>query len=383
VKVIDASDKTPVAGAEVVVLEAGGKARLTDAQGRVLLDPADPMPYSFRVQAAGHVSLPLAGEPLLRAVAVHQQTVTATVVLDPMPGAMPGGTLTGTVTKDGAPSAGVLVVASAVTSFSALTDANGSYRLLGVAPGLYQVRGYFGGYTSNTAMNVEVKVGMTAKKTDLNLTPAAGVDVGGMLGAGTASTAATTTVALAEAGSGAWVPGLSAIASFGGHWSVSGVQPGSYLARAALERDGWVVDPELIKKGKTLAISVGTSSVTLDIPIAPAVAGLSPTLSSTAASPPVLSWSTFPGADFYVVELRDIGGQVLLGGFGSHREPNKEVLAPLTSLTLDPSQPLLQPLGAGRLYQFRIYAAKNVTTGELFQLIGASEERDGRFRAGR
>ena len=59
------------------------------------------------------------------------------------------------------------------------------------------------------------------------------------------------------------------------------------------------------------------------------------------------------------------------------------VLAPATRVAFGELATPIAALEPGRLYGYRIYAAKDVNTGQLFEIIAASEELAGEFRVSR
>lgn len=373
VTVTDATTGAAISGAEVTYVEAGDPL-ISDASGKVSKEVAAGK-IRVRVQAAGY----LRGEEQL-VTAAAEKTTSADVALDPRPGAVAGGSLRGKVTHmDGTPAADVLVVAASTVRFSALTDAAGRYALLGVAPNLYGVRAYAKGQRSSERTNVQVDVGKETKDVDLTLTPAAGGRVTGMLGMG----AGTTSVALALASTGDPIPGLLARATFGAAYAIEGVPDGDFEVRAANEVDGTVIDPDLIREDMLpVAHVANAAAVTVDLPTAPSILGLSPTATTTDARP-TFRWAAVPDADFYVIEVRNVAGQVLWGGFDARRNPKLRVLAPDTSVRYGDIAAASEELQPGRRYAWRVYAGVDTTTGTLFELIAASEQGAGSLRVRR
>jgi hypothetical protein len=374
VVVVDAVQGTPITGAEVIFL-SDGRSMLTDASGAVSLEVSAGS-QSVRVQAAGHVSAPEPFAPAPSAEVRAAQTTTLRVALEPRPGSIAGGTISGRVTVGGAPMRGVLVVAAATTELSSYTDSEGKYRLLGVDPGLYRVQAYLRAHQSTARAGVQIATGSEAADVDLELTAAGGACVGGMLGAG------TTSVSIALLSTGDPVPGLSVAAS-GGSWSIDGVPEGQFVARAFLERDDRTVDPDLLRTRDEPVFAVsGTSSVGIDLPSAPVIRLVEPTETSSVTPPATFSWLPVDGADFYVIEVRNVAGQVLWGGLDAMRRPAFRVLG-RTNVGYGEVVAAIEPLASGRAYQFRVYAGVETLTGSQFELIAASEELDGRFHVAR
>jgi len=364
--VVDATTGAPISDAQVL-LPARSR---TGGDGKISVETA-PATYTVRVEAAGYISTP---EPLERAVLIPvgaNVTTTTVVKLEPRPGASGTGRITGKVTRGGAGVPGVLVLADATVSASAVTDADGTYSILGLAPNLYRVEAFLAAHRSSVKMNVSI-TDAEVTGTDLELTADAGATVGGMLGMGTGSS----TIALALAATGDLVPGLSKGASFGGIWSIVGVPPGRFRVRAALERDGRVLDPELVRKMPPIIDVADATMKTVDLPTAPALEGLTVRTGTTVE----FSWRAVAGASFYVVEVTNLQGQVLWGGLDARGQPNLRVLAPDTSVTYGAIVPPIEMLAPTRVYRVRVFAGREVPQMATFELIAASEEVDGRFR---
>jgi hypothetical protein len=372
ITVIDAATRAPISGAEVLFLEEDKPVHTSDANGALLLDLA-PGTYTILAHAAGYLPQPLPGHVGRRVKTVEHETLLLEIGLEPRPNAVAGGTLSGAVTHQGTPVPGALVIAKAVQSFSALTDSSGKFSLLGVAPGLYQIAAHDAGFTSTTKMNVNVDASTHMMDVTFELTPSPGATVGGRLAGGSG----TSTVVLLDPDSGDAIPGLSAQASFGGTYAINGVPPGTYRIETAREIDGVTFDPEwVLMHGAPMVMVTDTSSRTVDLLLAPTVMGIMPATTSSAGATPTLSWSAVPMADYYVVEVRDVLGTLLYGGFDVNKSPRMKILSPSTSVMVS-AQPAL---AMGQLYAWRVYAAQMVNTGQLFQLIAASEEQGGEFR---
>lgn len=372
--VTDAASSAAIPKA-VVVLGPDFVRLTADDAGKIELE-VSAGPHAYRADAAGYVAIPEAFAKAPVAVAVAEQTIDVSVVLDPRPNAVPGGTISGKVTKDGQPVAGALIHAASTTDLSTLSDGDGRYVLFGLAPSLYTVTAYFGGHKSTTRPNVSAMVGMETKDVDLVLSTDAGSTISGVIGAG----AGSTSVAIALAATGQPIPGLVARAAFSGPYSVPGVPSGRFVVRAGLEPDGVALDPDVIRTGMLPTVELsGTASASVPLVMAPAVAGLTVTTSTGTH----FSWTAFPGAEFYVVEVRSITGQVLWGGFDARRAPRFRVRAPSTEINYGDLVPPIEALRPGQAYSLHVYAGKEVPQLSTFQLLGQSEELDGRFRAAR
>lgn len=372
----DAVTGAPIAEAYVTVSSGGvfQAMQRTDAAGRWTGEVVAGM-QEVLVAAPGYHPSPAPFRSPHSASAAAGQTARLEVALDPRPSASPG-LILGRVTKDGAGVAGVLVTAAATVERAAVSDGEGRFVLLDLPLGDYRVEARLGGHVATPVEGRRVTA-ETPAEAELELVAAAGVAVSGSLGPG----ASATRVRLAHAATGAPVPGLEVAADPASAFSLGGVPPGRYRARAFLEDDALVLDPDLIRQQEDLELEIqDTAPAPIALPVAPSIAVLAPTGSSTVAALAEFRWTAHPDATFYVVEVRNTEGQLLWGGFDARGVPRFRVLGSTTSIRYGAQGNPTEALRPGYAYQFRVYAGLDVTTGEIFKLIGASEELAGRFR---
>lgn len=377
IRVIDAATAAPIEGAEVVLTEEG-KTRRADAAGKIDVE-LKPGAYRYRAQALGHVSAPRPGYRA-RLEVITATTTTVLIRLEPRPGAPGNATLAGRVTQGGAPVSGALVVAVSAQSFFSYTDGSGAYQIPGVAPNLYQVRALLARRTSAGGGRANVLIAAGDNKSDLNidLVDDLGATLSGQL-QGSLRTG-TSTITLIEENTGAVVPGLSTRADFGTQYSIAGIPVGTYRIAAALEDDGITYDPQwLLDRGLPMVTVDNASPKMIDLKFSSnAIRGIMPATTSTVVAPVVFRWPSVQDADFYVIEVRDVMGQLLWGGFDSQRRA-RDPITGRTMVTFGGPQPLMP----GALYSWRVFSAKYVVTGQQFNLISVSEELGGEFRVAR
>ncbi len=160
-----------------------------------------------------------------------------------------GGAITGKVTLNGNPRAGVLVVAtSGTTSSSGLSDLAGDYYIYNLPPDTYTVSAWVVEYSSTTSTPV-VAAGSEQAGVNMILTAGQVSTVSGHI-TFLATTNAEVDVALLSPTTRDVVPGLTAVTS-GGNYSIPNVPFGTYLARATYRNDTKVMDPDwIIKNGE-------------------------------------------------------------------------------------------------------------------------------------
>lgn len=391
VTVTDAATGQPIDGAQVVLIgqlaagqaitsrapaeaPAGVPGRVTTAGGGKVLLTLAAGRWSLRVDALGHHSAPEPFQPALVANVLAQQTTAVTVALEPRDGASDAGTISGRVTRDGVPAAGVLVHAESTVGFSTLTDFYGQYVLLGLNRNLYRVEALVAGAQAEPRVNVDV-AGGAVTGVDFALTSGAGATITATVG----GSVGTTSVSLALVSTGEVLPGGAGRVAFGGSVSLTGVPRAEYVVHVALEDDDRVLSPDLLRRRMPALVDVtDTATYQVALPTLPAVNGLATTTSSGTAS---FRWDSYPGAGFYVVEVRDLGGRLLWGGLDARGQPQFRVLAPRTEVAFGELSPALESLVAGRAYRLRVYAARDVPATGTYEMLAGSEALDGRFRA--
>ncbi|MDI6917379.1 MAG: carboxypeptidase regulatory-like domain-containing protein [Thermoplasmatales archaeon] len=206
----------PISGATVT---ADGHSDTTDANGNYTISNLSPDTYTVTASKSGYTS---------SYQIVNLTTFSANIdfTLNATPTT---GTITGHVyvsgTTTGIQNANVSINANCYT----LTDANGAYTLSGVAQGTHTVTASAAGYASSSA-EVSVTAGQTSfHNFTLTLLSETGNISGRVTADGTGLNNATVTVEGA---------GLTAQTNITGHYTVTGVPPGTYNVTAS--KSGYV-----------------------------------------------------------------------------------------------------------------------------------------------
>jgi hypothetical protein len=189
------------------------------------------------------------------------------------------------------------------------------------------------------------------------------------------------------------VPGLTVMSAESGlTYRIDAIPDGQYLAWASLRNDGYVVDPDWIFKNPGgLDVSFLTAgSLELNFSVTDAIPLVSPTnpADSTyavmASSPvPTFRWEAYPSAKEYFIEVKDLAGNTLWGGFNADGTVNHDFIAAgavSVAYNFDNKAgvPALVP---GEIYQWRIWADKGTMADSFVeQLISASEDLVGLFQ---
>ena len=105
-----------------------------------------------------------------------------------------------------------------------------------------------------------------------------------------------------------------------------------------------------------------------------------PPLAVTSTTP-TFSWEAYSSTDNYVIEVSDINGNVIWGGFnntGTVTVMNFPIPKITTSIAYNSNGTATQPLKSGQIYRWRIFASKSdISDPRGWKLISVSEEQQG------
>lgn len=200
-------------------------------------------------------------------------------------------------------------------------------------------------------------------------------------------------ITLLDSGTRSVVPGLTVMSGVSSlDYEIDHIPDGNFLAWASLANDGYVIDPDWVFKNPGgLDVSFTTAdTVQLNFSVTDAITILSPTnpADSTYAamadsSVPTFRWVPYPSAKEYFIEVRDLDGRRIWGGFEPDGTVNHGFIgASVSSVEYGfdnpPGLPALQP---GKIYQWQIWADIGTHQDSFVeQLISSSEDLLGIFQ---
>lgn len=393
-RVLDASDlNMGVEAARVVALDANGAVvsrdvAISDADGHYSLNfPAvraeDGTPtlgvFSLRADAAGYATFP-SGLRVALPVDVATPTdaaddgyvienATTDVALDPLPDNNDNGSISGTVTPDGA--AGTLVVADGRSGIAA---PDGTYEVFNVSAGSHEVRGYKQGLQL-TPVNADVTADEETSDVNLDAADGALATVSGSVNFVNAGSQITTVVLVVKSTydtaltRGETPFGLRA-SDVGGQWEISGVPAGDYVVLAAFENDDLVRDPDTSIGGTALQeITVANAAVDVEsFKITGALEVLSPGVDGpeVVTGSPTFEWVDDSSEDGYELTVYNTFGEVVWSDMNVARVTGGDVSVPYAGPTLSPGY-----------YQFRVLSWRDRQGGRTY--ISATEDLHGVF----
>jgi hypothetical protein len=395
--VLDAADGTPISNATISVVNADTQARvawlLSDAEGHAAVH-LEQGAYTLRISAQGYLPSPPAGEDALPLQVLNNLTTRTTLRLQTDPDAVNSAQLHGTVqSPSGAGINGVLLVAKDAAQGITLTTtsaSDGSFRLYNVPPGNYALEGLIAGYRQVTSPgSITIAPAATLSGVERILERSANADLSGKVSF-LAVVNGIVDITLLQPQTRDPIPGLDTANSAGGNtYRLEAVPPGEYIAWASYGNDGYVMDPDSIRKFglPTVSFTPGGSDQQQDFNVTDAITLIAPTNPPqwripqvVSNSEPLFQWQPYPSAKEYIIEVRDAQGAVIWGGYdGAGTILHTPIGAASTTVRFNFDGSASAPLVAGATYRWKLYA-DNDAAANIQGLISASEQQMGLFR---
>ncbi|WP_120624228.1 carboxypeptidase-like regulatory domain-containing protein [Corallococcus sicarius] len=417
-KVLNATSQQPVAGARLVALDATTSAAATtvvtsDAQGNYRIPvkltrstdtAADvkSVTYTLRVESEGFLGFPSAIRQAIPLTVNRADDANAPaqnvrdVALLPLTGVNPAelGSIAGKVAEGAAGQGGVLVVAEGVNgtsgATSTVTDTSGSFMLLNLAAGTYDVKAFVQGkgFAPVAALSLAAAEDKLGVNLNADAAPALTTLAGGVNLVNAPAGANETSIVLALASTGEVPRGLS-IQTSGQRFSLVGIPAGTYDILASYTNDNLVLDPDPQQLPRPIRITlpadapsgsldVGTFKVTGDVSIVSPGRDDVPNEPGVAAAGLTFRWEDDSSETFYGLELFDAYGSRIWGS-----EPSTTLMPAVQAPKNATSKAYDGPaLLTGQTYQWRITSWSNCTSncnGALYKPISRSENLRGIF----
>ena len=378
--VTSAADTLPVDKAQVTLVNIETQQNEVDpvytgANGSYTFT-VPPGSYEVRVAAQGYKPSPLDG------IAGIPVTLTSTFVVA-LESIDPGtyGSLKLHLVGYNKTNGALVIISDGVESYTGETSVTGDLMMYNLPAANYTMTiKSLGHETYTSAVSAIEIIDSLETASDITLTAISGFAVSGTV-TFLAVENGEVDVSLTDKETGAVIPGTN-VNTVNTNYSMSSIAPGSYYIRATFKIDGYVVDPDsIVKHGEPEVIVAAanlenknidvTGAVTLTSPIVPADG--TPVEINTLT--PKFTWAPYSSASDYVVEVRDVHGNVIWGGFD-------ELLNKLVKTTTESIVYAGPVLENGNIYRWRVYASKDDNSGVTppWNLISASEEAQGVFK---
>lgn len=383
------ADSAVVAGANVVLYNAANNNSLqrgtTGADGIVVFENIDPGTFFVKITAQNFRELPPENITPVPFSAAAGQTSGITYYITPFSGSP--GRISGSVNPA---VAGILVKADdgSGNSFSTYTGPDGYYVIFNLPYATYTLSACKMNYISSVSPQVTLSQSAASAVQEILIQQITGSSLSGAV-TFLAVENGIVDISILDRNTGSAINGLSTKINDSRLYNLSGIPKGEYIAWASLLNDGYVMDPDWIYKnpgGLDIAFTADTGSKSLDFSVTGAITLLSPTNPAASVIPvetdtllPLFTWSPYSAAKEYIIEVRDLNGNLLWGGYNSdgtirHSQISKDK----TSISYNFDGSASSPLKKGEIYQWKIYADDDANPN-IQTLLSSSEDLMGLF----
>ncbi|MBN2570996.1 MAG: carboxypeptidase regulatory-like domain-containing protein [Ignavibacteriales bacterium] len=381
-----------IANANVILFNAdNGQAvnrSSSDANGKCSFTVTAGGNYYVEISAQGYLPSPPKNLTAVPFAATTGQTTAQTFLLETS--TVAGGYVYGYVSPV---VNGVLVIAESDLNgsrYSGITGPDGYYVIFNVPYASYKMYAYKAGYTATSIPTFKISSGTPTANKTVNLTTVTGGTLTGKVSFLATTYTGTVDVTILDHSTRTPIPGLTDNLDENANYSISSIPPGQYMTWASFQNDGYVMDPDWIYKNPNgLYISYESDSTkTRNFSVTGAITLNSPTNSASSLIPvivttttPTFSWTSYPSAKEYIIEVRDMSGNIVWGGYNTTNGfiNHQQILSSTTSVVYNFDGSATTALQSGKTYQWKIYADDD-NAAKVQTLISCSEDLRGLFK---
>ena len=384
-----ATDSSAVAGANVVLYNANtGEAlsrTFSGVDGVAIFGNSSAGNYYLRISAQGFKEVPEGSVSPVPFSISTGQTFSQAYYMDAMQGTF--GKIDGTVNPN---LSGFLIVATSAgmnAEYHTYSGPDGYFVLFNIPYEAYEIDAIKSGYQSVNQPQATLSSGSSSATVQINVNQITGSTLTGKV-TFLASQNSIVDISLLDKISHSVVTGLTTMIDTSRNYLINNIPAGEYVAWASYENDGYVMDPDWIFKNPgALNVSFGgDSSKVRDFSVTDAISIISPSNPPGEITPaladsvvPTFSWNSYPSTKEYIIEVRDINGNLIWGGFKENGEiQHTQIPKEWNGVEFNFDGSALIQLQPGNIYQWRLYSddddAPNVQT-----LLSASEDLMGLF----
>ncbi|HCY77718.1 MAG TPA: hypothetical protein DHV28_17540 [Ignavibacteriales bacterium] len=384
------SDSINISGANVVLNNANSGESISrifsNTDGIAKFENVSSGNYFVRISAQGFNEIPQGSVSPIPFSISSGQTFSQTYFMSRLQGTF--GKIEGTVNPK---LSGFLVVAKSSgqnSEYHTYSGPEGYFVLFNVPYDSYEVDAIKSGYQSANQPQVTLSSGSSSASVQININPITGSTLTGMV-TFLAVENGIVDISLLDKISHTVVNGLTTDIDTSRNYVINKIPTGEYIAWASYANDGYVMDPDWIFKNPG-ALNVSFSADTSkerNFSVTSAISIISPTnppgeiVPSVADSIiPTFHWNAYPQTKEYIIEVRDVNGNLIWGGFNAngvirHTQIPKE----WNSVEFNFDGFAFSPLVSGNIYQWRIYADDDAAPG-VQTLLSSSEDLMGLFQ---
>lgn len=397
VSVMEDSTAIPINKADVVIYSSNTglshSRDMTDSEGQCVFFVEPNLPYSLRVSAQEYMpSPPFNGNAIPFQVGDSGSIKYRNFALKKDSLAIDAGTIDGYIlSATGVPIAGALIIAinqDNSRTVCGISGPDGYYILYNVPPGTYDIEVHTQGYYQTTSVtSITVTTGNTTSNVGVTLTAVTGAGLEGRI-TFLASQNSLIDITLVHPESHIGIPGLNTIMVDGNNYTIDSIPPGTYIPWASYQNDGYVMDPDWIRKFglPTLTFNEGDSTIQeLNFSVTNAVTIISPTNHPDTLIPvyiqntvPTFKWEAYSSTQEYIVGVYNSYGELIWGGYDTSNNVLHPNLGTIDTVVFNFDSSATEPIKWGRTYRWKVWADKGGDDG-VQQLISASEDLMGLF----
>lgn len=341
--------------------------------------------FYVRISAQGFKDIPEGSVSPVPFSAPSGQTTSRTYFMNELQGTF--GKIDGTVNPN---IAGFLVVATSAgmnTEYHTYSGPDGYFILFNVPYETYTVDAIKSGYQSDNQPQVTLSSGASSVTVQINVRQISGSTLTGKV-TFLASQNAIVDISLLDKVSNSVVNGLTTVIDTSRNYIIINIPEGQYVAWASYENDGYVMDPDWIFKnpGALFVSFAGDTAKVRDFSVTDAITINSPTNPSNEIIPavadsivPTFNWNAYPQTKEYIIEVLDVNGNLVWGGFKENGEiRHAQIPKEWNSVEFNFDGTALSQLVSGQIYQWRVYSDDDATQ-DVQTLLSASEDLMGLF----
>jgi hypothetical protein len=384
-----AADSSIITGANVVLYNANTGESLSrtfsGSDGIAKFEKASGGNFYVKISSQGFVEIPQGSVTPVPFSVSSGKTISQTYFMSVLPGTF--GKIDGTINPK---LSGFLIVATSSgmnAEYHTYSGPDGYFVLFNVPYETYELDAIKSGYQSINQPLVTLSSGTSSVTVEISVNEITGSTLTGMV-TFLAVENGIVDVSLLDKISYSVVNGLTTVIDSNRNYSLNNIPVGEYVAWASYKNDGYVMDPDWIFKnpGALFVSFSGDSSKVRDFSVTGAITIISPTNLPSDITPaladslvPTFQWNAYPQSKEYIVEVRDINGNLIWGGFNVNGEiRHSQIPKEWTSVEFNFDGTALSQLQSGNIYQWRLYSddddAPNVQT-----LLSSSEDLMGLF----
>ncbi len=389
INVRSVNDSSSIANANVVLYNANSGESVSrvfsGSNGTAKFEDLSPGNYYVRISAQGFNEVPQGSVSPVPFSVSSGQTFSQKYYMNVLQGTF--GKIEGAVNPN---LAGFLIVAKSSgmnTEYHTNSGPDGYFVLFNVPYESYEVDAIKSAYQSANQPQVALTSGSSAATVQINVNQITGSTLTGKV-TFLAVENGIVDISLLDKISHTVVNGLKAMIDSSRNYVINNIPAGEYIAWASYENDGYVMDPDWIFKNPgALNVSFSTdASKVRDFSVTGVITIISPTNPPGEITPapadslfPTFHWNAYPQTKEYIVEVRDINGNLIWGGFTESGEiRHSQIPKELNSVEFNFDGSASSQLQPGNIYQWRLYADDDATSG-VQTLLSSSEDLMGLF----